>query len=91
MSGVLFSKCEKLTCCCRKYWIVYMLFLQEMLQIQTSPTQATRDLSSSNRGRLLNQLCSSFEYSKSFEFDGRLDVLVVVEVLQNRIWGRLYL
>jgi len=32
-------------------------------------------------GRLLNQVCSSFEESKSFEFDGRLDVLVVAEVL----------
>ena len=30
---------------------------------------------------VLNQVCSSFEESKSFEFDGRLDVLVVVEVL----------
>ena len=29
---------------------------------------------------LLNQVCSSFEESKSFEFDGRLDVLVVLEV-----------
>jgi len=29
---------------------------------------------------LLNQVCSSFEESKSFEFDRRLDVLVVVEV-----------
>ena len=54
--------------------------LQELLQIQSNPTQATRDLSSSNRERLLNQVCSSFEESKSFEFDGRLDVLVVVEV-----------
>jgi len=40
---------------------------------------------------LLNQVCSSFEESKSFMFDGRLDVLVVAEVLENRIWGRLYL
>jgi len=55
--------------------------LQELLQIQTSPTQATRDLSSSNRRRLFNLVCSSFEESKSFEFDGRLDVLVVAEVL----------
>jgi len=55
--------------------------LQELLQIQTSPTQATRDLSSSNMGRLLNQVCSSFEESKSFVFDERLDVLAVVEVL----------
>jgi len=55
--------------------------LQELLQIQTSPTLATKDLSSSNRGRLLNQVCSSFEESKSFEFDGRLDVLDVAEVL----------
>jgi len=31
--------------------------------------------------KLLNQVCSSFEESKSFEFDGRLDVLVVVKVL----------
>jgi len=54
-----------------------MLFLQELLQIQSNPTQATMDLSSSNRGRLLNQVCSSFEESKSFEVDGRLDVLVV--------------
>jgi len=30
---------------------------------------------------LLNQVCSSFEESKSFVFDGRLDVLVVAEVL----------
>ena len=30
---------------------------------------------------LLNQLYSSFEESKSFVFDGRLDVLVVAEVL----------
>ena len=37
----------------------------ELLQIQSSPTQATRDLSSSNRGRLLNQVCSNFEESKS--------------------------
>ena len=29
---------------------------------------------------MLNQVCSSFEESKSFEFDGRLDVLAVVEV-----------
>jgi len=35
----------------------------------------------SNRGRLLNQECSSFEESKSFVFDGRLKVLDVVEVL----------
>jgi len=54
--------------------------LQELLQIQSDPTQAIRDLSSSNRGRLLNQVCSSFEESKSFEFDGRLVVLVVAEV-----------
>jgi len=33
----------------------------------SDPTQATRDLSSSNRGRLLNQVCSSFEESKLFE------------------------
>jgi len=26
-------------------------------------------------------MCSSFEESKSFEFDGRLDVLAVAEVL----------
>jgi len=26
---------------------------------------------------MLNQVCSSFEESKSFEFDGRLDVLAV--------------
>jgi len=54
--------------------------LQELLQIQSIPTQATTNLSSSNRGRLLNQVYSSFEESKSFEFDGRLDVLVVAEV-----------
>jgi len=30
---------------------------------------------------VLNQVCSSFEKSKSFEFDGRLDVFVVAEVL----------
>ena len=66
-----------------------MLFLQELFQIQSNLTQATRDLSSSNRGRLLNQVCSTFEQSKSFEFDGRLDVLVVAEVFYNRIWGRL--
>jgi len=30
---------------------------------------------------LLNQVCSSFEESKSFEFDGRLDVLAIAEVL----------
>jgi len=30
---------------------------------------------------LLNQVCSSFEESKSFVFDGRLDVLAVAEVL----------
>jgi len=30
---------------------------------------------------MLNQVCSNFEESKSFEFDGRLDVLDVVEVL----------
>ena len=30
---------------------------------------------------LLNQVCSSIEESKSFVFDGRLDVLVVAEVL----------
>jgi len=53
--------------------------LQELLQIQPNPTQATKDLSSSNRRRLLNQVCLSFEESKSFEFDGRLDVLVVAE------------
>jgi len=55
--------------------------LQELLQIQSSPTQATRDLSSSNRGRLLNQMCSSFEESKSYVFDGKLEVLVVAVVL----------
>ena len=54
--------------------------LHELLQIQSNPTQATRDLSLSNRGGLLNQACSSFEESKSFEFDGRLDVLVVAGV-----------
>jgi len=57
-----------------------MLFLQELLHIQSNPTQATKDFSSSNRGRLLNQVCSSFEESKSFEFNGRLDVLVVAEL-----------
>jgi len=57
-----------------------MLFLQELLQIQSNPTQTTRDLSSSNRGRLLNQVCSSFEKSKPFVFDGRLKVLVVADV-----------
>jgi len=80
LSGTLFSTCEKLICCCRIHWIVYVLFLQELLQIQLNTTQATRDLSSSNRVRLLNQMCSSFEESKSFEFYGRLDVLVVAEV-----------
>jgi len=30
---------------------------------------------------MLNQVCSSFEESKSFVFDGRLDVIVVAEVL----------
>jgi len=30
---------------------------------------------------VLNQVCSSFEESKSFVLDGRLDVLVVAEVL----------
>ena len=54
--------------------------LQEWLQIQSNPTQATRDLSSSNMGRLLNQVYSSFEESKSLEFDGRLEVFVVAEV-----------
>jgi len=34
-----------------------------------------------NRLFLLNQVCSCFEESKSFVFDGRLDVLVVAEVL----------
>jgi len=29
---------------------------------------------------LLNQVCSSFEESKSFEFDGRMDILVVAEL-----------
>jgi len=32
-----------------------------------NPTQAFKDLSASNRGRLLNQVCSSFEESKPFE------------------------
>ena len=54
--------------------------LQELLQIQSNPTQATKNLSSSNRGRWLNQVCSSFEESKPFEFDGRLDVLAIAEV-----------
>jgi len=31
---------------------------------------------------VLNQVCSSFEESKSFEFDGRMDVLVVASVLE---------
>ena len=57
-----------------------MLFLQELLQIQSIPTQAIRDLSSSNRGRLLNQVCSSFEESNPLKFDGRLKVLAVAEV-----------
>ena len=65
----------------QRYCALLKLCLQELLQIQSSPTQATRDLSSSNRGRLLNQVCSSFEESKSFVFDGRLDALVVAEVL----------
>jgi len=30
---------------------------------------------------MLNQVCSSFEESKSFVFDGRLEVLVVAGVL----------
>jgi len=64
--------------------------LQELHQIQSNPTQATRDLSSSNRGRLLNQVCSSFEESKPLKFDGRLDVLAVVELSLDRIWGRLF-
>jgi len=34
----------------------------------------------SDRSILLNQVNSSFEESKSFEFDGRLDVFAVVEV-----------
>ena len=55
--------------------------LQELLHIQSSPTQPTRDLSSSNMGRLLNKVCSSFEESKSFVFNRRLDELVVAEVL----------
>ena len=54
--------------------------LQELFQIQSNPTLETKDLSSSNRGRLLNQVCLSFEESKSFEFDGRLDVLAFAEV-----------
>jgi len=32
-------------------------------------------------GNFLNQVCSSYKESKSFVFDGRLDVLVVAEVL----------
>jgi len=58
-----------------------MLFLEELLQIQSCPTQATRNLFSSNRGRLLNQVCSSFEESKSFVFDGRLEELAIAGVL----------
>ena len=65
--------------------------LQELLQIQLNPTQATKDLSSSNRGRLLNQVCSSFEESKPLKFDGRLDVLAVAELSLDRIRGRLFL
>jgi len=64
--------------------------LQELLQIQSNPTQATRDLSSSNKGRLLNQVCSSFENSNPLKVDGRLDVLAVAELSLDRIWGRLY-
>jgi len=42
LSENLLSKCENLTCCCKKHWIAYMLFLQVLLQIQSDPTQATR-------------------------------------------------
>ena len=58
-----------------------MLFLQELLQIQTSPTQATRDLSSSNRGRLLNQVCSNFERIQILALDGKLELFDVADVL----------
>jgi len=33
-------------------------------------------------------VCSSFEESKPFEDDERLDVLVVAELSLDRIWGR---
>jgi len=84
------SKCENLNCCCKEHWIAYMLFLQVLLQIQSDPTQATRDLSSSNRGRILNQVCSSFENPNPLKVDERLDVLVVAELSLDRIWGRFY-
>ena len=64
--------------------------LQELLQIQSNPTQATKDLSSSNKGRLLNQVCSSFEDPNPLEVDERLDMLAVAELSLDRIWGRLY-
>ncbi|XP_068497789.1 uncharacterized mitochondrial protein AtMg00810-like [Phaseolus vulgaris] len=47
------------SCCAQILWLKQQLanfglkINKELLQIQTSPTQATRDLSSSNRGRLL--------------------------------------
>jgi len=39
-----------------------------------------RDLSSSNRGRLLNQVCSSFEDPNPLKDDERLVVLTVAEL-----------
>ena len=44
-----------------------------------SDQKATRkcyENSLKNKRGMLNQVCSSFEESKSFMFDGRLDVLV---------------
>jgi len=43
------------------------LYLAGTASDSINPTQAIKDLSSSNRGRLLNQVCSSFEESKPFE------------------------
>jgi len=46
-------------------------------------TQATRDLSSSNRVQALKN-------PNPLKVDGRLDVLVVAELSLDRIWGRFY-
>jgi len=51
----------------QEFYALLKLCLAGTASDSINPTQAIMDFSSSNKGRLLNQVCSSFEESKPFE------------------------
>jgi len=61
-----------------KTWEHYLVSKEFVIH---SDHESLKYLKGQHKLNILNQVCSSFEESKSFEFDGRLVVLVVAEVL----------